>query len=441
MNRPICAWNPRIAVFAPLIALACSGGDGNEPGFNGSGGSGGTNSGGTTANPGSGGFTSTGGASGGVSTGGDAATGGAAATGGSAATGGAASGGADGGSTGGLDGTGGVQTGPYCEPQATLREAAECTNRRAGAALAAARLGESSYTTAAKEFNYVTAENEMKWGTLEPSNNQYNYSGADQIYNFAVQNNMDVKFHALVWHNQLPGWVASLNSPQAVRTAMEDHIEAVMNHYKDIKSWDVVNEAVLTDSDNGQGNPRWRPSVFYNQLGDEYIDVAFKKAREMAPDAQLIYNDYSVDGLTEKADFLYEQMQVLLDRGVPIDALGLQMHIGNPNNTPTPAEIAENMQRFAELGLDIVISEMDVNLCGGRTTDWQLEIYSGVIAACVAQPACKDITFWGMTDKYTWLDGFAAACSNGDKSRSLLWDNNYVKKPTYEAVMKELTGN
>ncbi|AUX39566.1 uncharacterized protein SOCE26_009600 [Sorangium cellulosum] len=417
---------------AILCAIGCSdsGGDGGGQ----TGGAGTT--GGTGGAPGG-----TGSATGG--------TGGGAPGGTSSTTGG--TGGAPGGTGGGDSstvGTGGTDAPAARTPAAsarTLREAGENANPPIliGAAISGSGLNDNGYkSVAAAEHNYVTAENEMKWDALEPTPGSFSYGSADNIVNWAVQNGMQVKGHTLVWHNQLPGWASSLSGAAAVEQAIRRHIENVMGHFKDrIHTWDVVNEAVITDSDTGVGNPRMRPSVFFNALGERYLDLAFEIAREQDPDAKLYYNDYSIDALNEKADFVYEMVKGMVERGVPIDGVGFQMHIGPPNNEAGGPDVAANLRRFADLGLEVLISEMDINRCSNQVTaEEQLTYYHDIVEACFLMPECVGITFWGINDGRSWLNGWSGALCNGQSSQSLLFDDRYQKKETYNKVMDALLG-
>jgi len=314
-----------------------------------------------------------------------------------------------------------------------------------GAALAASHLSESAYATAAREHNFVTPENEMKWDQIEPTRGNFTFGPADQIVSFAMTNGMKVKGHTLVWHKQLPDWVTALTSASDVRTAMLDHIKGVMNHYKGkVAVWDVVNEAWLTDGRTGMTNPRIRDSVFSTALGPGFIDEAFMAAREADRDALLVYNEFANEGLSDKANSVYNMLKDMKMRGIPVDGVGLQMHVGY-NTNPTPDELKQNMQRLADLGLKIYISEMDVNACYPYTPDQEKTYYHDVVAACVAQPACAAVTVWWITDKYTWLDiannaNSQAGCTNGMLPVPLLWDLNFAKKPTYTGVMDALLG-
>ena len=342
----------------------------------------------------------------------------------------------------GVPGTGGeTATGPFCDLQTSLRRAGECTGLLVGAALAGSRLGESAYANAAREHSYVTAENEMKWNTVERTRNGFDLGPGDQIVSFASQNGMKVKGHTLVWHSQLPAWVSALNNANDVRAAMINHISRVVAHYKGkVVAWDVVNEAWTTPSKTGDGAATLLDSVFHRYLGPGYIDEAFQAARQADPAAKLYYNDYSAEGMNDKSNAVYEMVRDMKMRGVPIDGVGIETHVGTPNDTPAPAEIAKNMQRLAALGLEVVISEMDVNGCDGHGAEEMRGIYHDIVEVCVRQPACTALTFWGVSDRYSWLNSFSESGCGGRSPQPLLWDNNYDKKPAYTGVMEALTG-
>ncbi len=320
---------------------------------------------------------------------------------------------------------------------ATLREAAEHSGRRIGVAIDLGPLNEQTYRTiAAREFNYATAANEMKWASVQPAPGQFNYGAADTIVNFAQENGLAMKGHTLVWFRQLPNWVQQLNSAATVEDAMLDHIQAVVSQFRGrVISWDVVNEAW---NDDGLS---MRDLVFQRFLGDGYVDQAFRAARAADPDAKLYYNDFGTEGLDAKSNAVYEMVRGMLERGVPIDGVGLQMHTININGAPTSADLITNIDRLAALGLDVVISELDISTCSAGTTvperleAQRLRAYN-LVAACVSRPACTEITFWGLTDRYSWLDTNPdiSQCENGQAPMGLLFDTNYQAKPAYSAV-------
>ncbi|MEV0232763.1 lectin [Nonomuraea sp. NPDC050786] len=311
-------------------------------------------------------------------------------------------------------------TTPASAAASTLGAAAAQSGRYFGAAVAAGHLGESAYvTTWDREFNGVTAENEMKWGPIEPSRGSFNWGPADQIVNHAVSKGMKIRGHTLVWHSQLPGWVNGNMSAADLRSAMTNHINQVMGHYKGkIYAWDVVNEAFA----DGGAVGTLRSSVFTQKLGNGFIEEAFRAARAADPNVKLCYNDYNIDDANaSKTRGVYNMVRDFKARGVPIDCVGLQSHFGNP-----PSNYQQNIAQFAALGVDVQITELDVGGSGSA----QADAYRRVTQACMAVSRCTGITVWGITDKYSWRSG----------DTPLLFDGNYNKKPAYDAVLNALNG-
>ncbi|GJF31439.1 beta-xylanase [Kitasatospora sp. NE20-6] len=302
----------------------------------------------------------------------------------------------------------------------TLAGSAAAKGRYFGTAVAANHLGESAYaSTLDAEFNAVTPENEMKWDAVEATRNTFTYSAADQIVSHAQSKSMKVRGHTLVWHSQLPGWVGSLGTTD-LRTAMNNHITQVMTHYKGkIYAWDVVNEAFQDGSSGAR-----RSSPFQDKLGNGYIEEAFRTARSVDPNAKLCYNDYNTDGQSAKSNAVYAMVKDFKQRGVPIDCVGFQSHFNSAS--PVPSDYQANLQRFADLGVDVQITELDIE--GSGTA--QATSYGKVTTACLAVTRCTGITVWGIPDKYSWR-------SSGTP---LLFDNNYAKKPAYTAVLTALGG-
>jgi endo-1,4-beta-xylanase len=398
--------------------LDAAGGEGGAAG----GGDGGDNGGGS-GGPGG----DTGGSGGDVAgSGGD--TGGAGGAGPTGGTGGSAAGGAGGlavdAGTGARDGA--VEVAP---PATALKSVAARTGRHIGAALAANHLSDPVYaSTAASHLSSATPENEMKWDATEPTRNVFTFERADAIVAFAAQHGMQVWGHTLVWHSQLPSWVSSIQDGADLRAAMINHITQVALHFRGkVVAWDVVNEAV---ADGGQA---LRATPFSQWIGERYIDDAFIAARAADPAARLYYNDYGAEGRNAKADYVYNLVQGMLARGVPINGVGLQMHTG-PADSPSAADVASNMQRLAALGLDVVISEMDVQICTGDL-DAQSRRFHDIVARCVAQPRCKGVTVWGVPDKYSWRNGQSCAAP-----RPLLFDDNYAAKPAHAGVVDAFLG-
>lgn len=327
----------------------------------------------------------------------------------------------------------------------TLKAAGECGSHKILLGAAVAPSGASS-SILSQEFNYLTPDNAMKWDATEGSEGNFNFGQADGLVNTAQGKGIKVKGHCLVWHNQLPSWVSNAKGKDRVLGIMKKHIETVMGHFGNkLYAWDVVNEAIATDSDVGSGNARMRESVFYKQIGPDYIEQAFKIARAYADnnnmkDMKLYYNDYSIDADNDKSKFAHTMIKGWVDKGVPIDGVGFQMHIGPPNNIPTATAVENNMKFYADLGLEVLISEWDINLCGSKVTkDQQLQLYHDITKVCVNQPKCTAITWWGINDSESWLNGFQGSLCNGASSQSLLFNNN-SKKDTYYKVLDALNG-
>lgn len=327
---------------------------------------------------------------------------------------------------------------------ATLKAAGSCGGHKLliGTAVSSNKLT----SLAAQEFNYVTAENEMKWETIESRENSFNFSPGDAIVTWAQQNGMKVKGHTLVWHSQLPSWVSQAKGRDRVLNIMKNHIENVMDHFGNkVQAWDVVNEAFVGQNDAGEGTVAMRNSVFYTEIGPDYVKLAFQIARDYAnshgmKDIKLYYNDASLEGNHNKTDFARKIIKKWISDGAPIDGIGFEAHLGPPNNLATAENLKEHMQYYADLGLDVLISEWDINLCGNKISkSEQLELYYQMTKVCVSQPRCVAITFWGINDQDSWLNTFNTAECNGANSQSLLFSNNQ-KKDTYNKVLDALNG-
>ncbi|MFD7465911.1 endo-1,4-beta-xylanase [Streptomyces tendae] len=306
---------------------------------------------------------------------------------------------------------------PAHAAESTLGAAAAQSGRYFGTAIASGKLGDSAYTSiAAREFNMVTAENEMKIDATEPQRGQFNFSAADRVYNWAVQNGKQVRGHTLAWHSQQPGWMQSL-SGSALRQAMIDHINGVMAHYKGkIVQWDVVNEA-FADGSSGS-----RRDSNLQRTGNDWIEVAFRTARAADPSAKLCYNDYNVENWTwAKTQAMYNMVRDFKSRGVPIDCVGFQSHFNS--GSPYDSNFRTTLQNFAALGVDVAITELDIQGAPAST-------YANVTNDCLAVSRCLGITVWGVRDSDSWRS----------EQTPLLFNNDGSKKAAYTAVLGALNG-
>jgi GH35 family endo-1,4-beta-xylanase len=314
--------------------------------------------------------------------------------------------------------------GPPWNEAAPLRDAAASSGRLVGAAVFSSQLARDPvYAGAAgRHFSYFTAEWEMKWDPVQRAPGVYDFAGADAIVAFAESRGARVKGHALVWHGATPRWVESLSPPE-LRIAFEDHIRTVAGRYRGrVHAWDVVNEAI----DDSQ--PGLRSTVFSRGLGPDYVAEAFRLARRADPEAQLIYNDYGAEGLNRKSNDVYALVKDLRDRGL-VDGVGLQMHL-SATSVPAVADIRANIQRLADLGLQVNISEMDVRVRdvpgdAAAKLARQRQVYRDVVGACLAVPRCEAVTLWGFTDAHSWIDSFFAP------DDPLVFDEQYRAKPAF----------
>ncbi|MEU8118707.1 endo-1,4-beta-xylanase [Spirillospora sp. NPDC049024] len=310
-----------------------------------------------------------------------------------------------------------VAPSPAVAAESTLGAAAAQSGRYFGTAIASGRLNDSAYTTiASREFNMVTAENEMKIDATEPQQGQFNFSSGDRVYNWAVQNGKRVRGHTLAWHSQQPGWMQNL-SGSSLRQAMINHINGVMAHYKGkIAQWDVVNEAFA------DGNSGGRRDSNLQRTGNDWIEVAFRTARAADPSAKLCYNDYNIENWTwAKTQGVYSMVRDFKQRGVPIDCVGFQSHFNS--GSPYNSNFRTTLQNFAALGVDVAITELDIQGASPTT-------YANVTNDCLAVSRCLGITVWGVRDTDSWRS----------QDTPLLFDGNGNKKAAYTSVLNALNG-
>jgi endo-1,4-beta-xylanase len=313
-----------------------------------------------------------------------------------------------------------------------LAQAAEKSGRYFGSATDNPELTDTAYTATLTggEFDMLTPGNAMKWAYTEPTQGTFNFASADTVVSLAQAHNIPVRGHTLVWYSQLASWVNSLPAAQ-VQAAMENHITQEVTHFKGkLYAWDVVNEAFNDDG-------TFRTNAFYTAMGQDYIADAFKTAHAADPSAKLYINDYNTDGTGAKADAMYTLVKSLKAAGVPIDGVGFQGHLAVQYGFPT--DMQANLQRFADLGLDVAITELDVRMLTPEdaTKDaTQLTYYTNVVKACMAVTRCVGITIWDYTDKYSWVPSTFAG-----QDFPLPWDKDLAKKPAlYNAILTALGG-
>ncbi len=313
-----------------------------------------------------------------------------------------------------------------------LRELAKTRDLRIGAAVAPGALRcEPAYAgVLGREFDIVTTENALKFGPVHPERERYDFQDADAIVDFAEANGMLVRGHTLVWHNQNPKWLEEGEwTRDELVEVLREHITTVVSRYRGrIAAWDVVNEAIDEDGE-------LRDTIWLRVIGPEYIEMAFRWAHEADPDAHLFYNDYACEGLSCKSNAIHVMVQDLLEQGVPIHGVGLQMHVA-VNDPPRPQDVQANLERLGELGLQVQITEMDVRIRGEpteRTLAQQAEVYGDVLDVCLQAGNCSAFVLWGFTDRHSWVPDFFSGWGS-----ALIFDESYAPKPAYDTLREVL---
>lgn len=280
-------------------------------------------------------------------------------------------------------------------------------------------------------------ENAAKWAATQPAQYTYDWTDADAIAGFARAGGQQWRGHNLAWHNSIPAWLTGGGfSTNQIRDFLFHHIDTVAGRYRgEAYCWDVVNEAF---NDNGAlRSSFWydTPGIGYAGNGTLYIEEAFKRAHAADPGAELIYNDYSAETVNAKSDAVYAMAQDFLNRGVPINGIGFQMHIAGISYS----SLRTNLKRFNDLGLDLHITEMDVRVpvtngeAAPADLDAQAEVYWNVLGVALSQPRFKVFQTWGFTDNDSWIPGFYPGYG-----AALPFDKNYQKKPAYWAIWNAL---
>jgi endo-1,4-beta-xylanase len=306
----------------------------------------------------------------------------------------------------------------------------------------AKRLDEKPYSDIlTSQFDLALVDNVGNWhftdADLRTSPTTYNFSHIDQVVDFAHSHNMPLQFHHLLWGEEkwLPEWLKNGNyNKQQLLNLIRDHINTVGRHYSGkISEWSVVNEA-FTRNLHIFGLHDW----WADHIGDmSYIDQAFIWARQADPNAKLILNDFNNEGENNVSDAMYAYIKSAKARGIPIDAIGMQMHIDG-THPPTKDEVVANMKRFGDLGIKVYVTEFDVNMHDVKASDTdkaqtEANIYYDMMRACIESKVCPSFSILGITDKETWYNYL-----NLPGAMPLPFDEHYKPKPAYYSLRNAL---
>ncbi len=293
-----------------------------------------------------------------------------------------------------------------------------------------------------KHFNSITLENELKLSALHPEKDIFTFEEADKLVDFGTNNNMLVRGHVLVWHDHAPEWFFTNDkgekvSKDIVLGRLQEYINIVVKHFgNSIYCWDVVNEAISDD------NTFYRSSKWLETIGEEFIEKAFIFAHEANPNIKLYYNDYNAE-IGEKGEKIYSLIKGLLSRDVPIHGVGIQGHYDIVFHKPEALKTV--IEKYAELGIKVQITEMDVSLFGfddrnnslqRPTTEMlekQAEFYQKSFEIFREyKSVIEGVTIWGVTDRYTWKDDFPV---EGRKDWPLLFNEKGEAKAAFQSII------
>ena len=282
----------------------------------------------------------------------------------------------------------------------------------AGCAVSAQDLHNEKFTNVLiAQYSLVVPENAMKFGPLKPKPDQYFFNDADALVAFAEQHKIKVRGHNFVWHAQLPSWFKGVATKENARQILTDHIMTVGTRYKGkMQSWDVVNEALNPPDGLPDG---LRKSPWFELLGPDYIELAFRTARKADPHAKLTYNEYGIENDGPEDSTKRAATLALLKRlkaaNAPIDALGIQSHV-HAGETWGKG-LRELIDGAHDLGLEVYLTEMDINDDKLKETDIAAidrivaDAYRDYLSVALESKAAKAVLTWGLTDAHTWLAG------------------------------------
>jgi endo-1,4-beta-xylanase len=337
------------------------------------------------------------------------------------------------------------KTAPITGPR-SLKAHARTHGLLAGAAVDV-RLLASDQTYArilAEQYSILVAENAMKWKSLRPAPDKYSFADGDTLVAFAEHHKITVRGHNFVWHEAIPDWFSTTVTKENAKQFLVDHIMTVGGHFKGkIHSWDVVNEAVLPKDGRADG---LRKSPWMELLGPDYIEIAFRTARQADPHALLTYNEYGVEydneEDTERRAVTLQLLRRLKAANVPLDAVGIQSHI----KAGSPYAFGEGLRDFMasvrQMGLKIFVTELDVNEDDlpyddvARRDHAIAEVYRDYLGIVLAEPAVTAVLTWGVSDNHTWLNnGPTHHKKQPDRpQRSLPFDDAYRPKEAFFAI-------
>jgi endo-1,4-beta-xylanase len=310
-----------------------------------------------------------------------------------------------------------------------------------------------------KHFNSIVAENCTKSEVIHPEENVWNFAPTDSLVAYGERHGMKVIGHCLIWHSQLAHWFAvdgegNPVSAKVLKKRIKEHITTLVRRYKGrIHGWDVVNEAIIEDGS-------YRDTPFYRILGEEFIPYAFECAHKADPHVELYYNDYGMN-VPGRRDAVVRLIRSLKQRGLRIDAVGMQAHMGM--DYPDFDEFETALNAFAAEGVNVMITEWDMsalptvsqsaNIADKAEYQAALNPYPEALPDSVSQAwnarmmrffqlflkhadVISRVNAWGVTDGDSWKNDFPV---RGRKEYPLLFDRQYQPKPFIQELLSNPT--
>ena len=341
----------------------------------------------------------------------------------------------------------------------SLRALADAADLRFGAAVDADGLDDAAYRSLLEEqVNLLSTRSDLSMAIVQPEPGSFDFGAAEAIVDFAVEADVPVRGHELLG-GAVPAWVSAGSwTAETLTDVLTTHVATVVGHFRDrdpgvVIQWDVVGEAFLPDGS-------LRPTIWQQVIGDDYIRLAFEAARAADPDAELFYDDFYDDlSVTQdavasgvpivpganaerttcdavaKCSAVRDRIGALVEAGAPIDGIGFQAHLFSPD----PADFGQFNDWVADLGLRWAVTEFDVPLPvtevgSPESLQYQADIYSAALGACVDDPGCDTFVTWGISDRFSPIPAETGGAFGG----ALWFDANDVAKPAFDALVDVL---
>lgn len=326
-------------------------------------------------------------------------------------------------------------------PNPPLKTLAADHNINLGVRVEVKRLNTRLYPEiASSQFAMAIIDGSAHFDNIQPSQNKFDFTESDKIVSFAEDHGMPVQLHHLVWMDDyvLPEWFTKGNfSKEQLLDIVRNHITTIVKHYEGrVKEYTVVNEA-FTEAQHIYGVRSW----LADQIGydTKYIDDYFKWAHQADPQAKLLLNDFHNETKNSVSDAMYNYLKDAKARGVPIDGIGMQLHV-DASRPPKKQDVIDNMKRFGAIGVPVYVTEFDVNtnaVKGSASSKSQLDaqISYDMVRACIESKACVSFTAFGVASKNDFIKKITRA-----NSRAYMFDSRYRPQPAFYSFRQAWQG-